>query len=71
MGVLARDVFGCEDSFFFGLVGQHRSADYITDCEDVWCGGLQVVVDDDSASLVDLHARLLEAQLLSVRLPSS
>lgn len=69
--MFAGEVFGSKDTFFFGLVGQHGSTDHITNGEDAWHVGFEMIVDDDSTLLVHLDACTVESELISVGLATS
>jgi len=49
-------------TFFLCLVGQHGSKGDITDAFDALDGGVELVVDDDSALIVFLDADRFEVQ---------
>lgn len=71
MGVFTGEVFSCEDTFFLSLVGQHGSADHITNSKNAWDVGLQVIIHYDSPPLVHLDACTIKAQFVSVWLATS
>ena len=62
VALLAGEVLGDRDAFFFGLVREHRAGDDVTDGVDAGQVGLVVSVDDDAAALVELEAGLLGAE---------
>lgn len=67
VAVALLDVLDDGDSFLFGLVRQHGSEGHITDAADVRELGSVLGVDDDTATLVQLHANVLEAQATGIR----
>ena len=53
VAMLTGESLGDRDAFFFGLVGEHRAGDDVSDGVDAGEIGLEVGVDDDAAALVD------------------
>src|SRR5262249_55506777 len=52
----AGDQFGDRDAFLAALVREHRAAHAIADRPDAVHAGVAVLVDDDAAAVVHLHA---------------
>ncbi len=64
MGALSSNDFCGEHSFFLCFVCQHCSADDVTNPINSGHGGLQLIVDRESASLIGLQADLIKAQAI-------
>ena len=71
MRVLPCDAFNCEDTLIFGFVGQHGSSDNVTYGQNILDVGLKVVIDDDSAFVVDFDACFVEVETGCVRFTAS
>lgn len=67
MAVTLLDVLDNGDSLFLGLVGKHGTEGNITHTSDVGDLGSVLGVDDDTATLVELHANVLDTQATGVR----
>ena len=71
MRMLTSDALNCENTLILGFVGQHGSSHHITNSQNVLDVGLEVVIDNDSAFIVDLDASLVEVEPSSVGSSSS
>lgn len=60
------DVFDDSDSFLLGLVRQHGTKGSVTYTTDVGDLGAVLGVDDDTATLVEFHANVLETKVTGV-----
>jgi hypothetical protein len=67
MSVSLLDVLNDSNGLFLGLVGKHRTECYITHTADVRELGAVLGIDDDTATLIELKANVLETKALSVR----
>lgn len=61
------DVLNNGNSLLLGLVGQHRAKGDITNAADVRNLGTVLRVNDDTATLIELHANVLKTQVTGVR----
>lgn len=64
VAVTALDVLNSGDALLLGLVRQHGSKSHVANALDVGHGGVELVVDNDTALAVDLTASSLEVQTL-------
>jgi len=60
------DVFNSGDTLLLGLVGQHGTEGSVTDCTDVGNLGAVLLVDDNTAPLVDLDSNVLQAEAIGI-----
>src|SRR4026209_1131673 len=65
MRLLAGDRLDADDALMLGLVGKHRGAGNVADRIEAGDVGAGVAVNDNRAAF-DLHAELLEAEILDV-----
>src|SRR5262249_28417823 len=65
--VLAVNDLNNEHTLVHDLVGEHRLARDVADRVDVRDGGPHLVVDLDEAAVGDVHARLVNADLVTVQ----
>lgn len=66
MGLLSCYLLGCEYALFFSFVGQHGSSHDIADTQDSWDVCFEMVVDDDSSSLVKFDSGFVAVEVVSV-----
>ncbi len=59
--------FGNRNAFVFGLVRQHRTLHHVADGIDAFDIGAPMVVDCNTATIIDIHARFLKAKTVRVR----
>jgi hypothetical protein len=60
VSVALLDVFDGGDSFFFGLVSEHRAKGAVTDHTDMGSSGAVLLVDHEPALLIDLKTGILK-----------
>ena len=79
MPVNAHQIFRCyllssraraKPTLLLGLVGEHWAKGHVSDTFHALCARVELVVDDDASSLVELHADRLEVESLGHRPPS-
>jgi hypothetical protein len=61
------DVLDRGDALLLGLVRQHRSECDVADALDVLHGRVELVIDDDTTLVVELHADLVKVKAVGVR----
>ena len=66
VGDLSCYFLGCEYALFFSFVGQHGSPHDITDTQDSWDVGFEVIIDNDSSFLVKFDSSFVAVQVVSV-----
>jgi hypothetical protein len=67
VSVTRLDDFDGGDTFFFSLVGQHGTECSVTDTLDSLDAGVELVVDNDTTSVVELDTDLFQSEVLGDR----
>ena len=66
VSVTGLDVLHGSDALFFGLVGEHGSKGDIADTLDSGDGSVELVINHDSAPVVDFQSNVFETKTLGV-----